>query len=428
MALIGTLTDTFDDNTTDTAKWASFAGTGTSVAETGGVLRCTIGTAATAYQAAGYNSAATYDVRGSAAFAKLAAFPTVANATATLMYLIDSSNFLYLQVSNTTLRFARRVAGAETPIGSVAVSATNQRWLRLREAAGVVYADVSADGATWSHPDGLADGATAWRWTWTFAAAQMAAITLYARAIAESVPPASAVVVDWDNLNVAPAATVTLGGGATPPAYAGGGAGLAVAPPPSTLAGGATLPAYAGGGAGLRAAPPGRTLGGGAALAAYAGGGGGLAVAAPRRTLGGGATPGPYAGGGPGLRSLRFAAPTIRRAVRNPDDGDTRDIADADYAAYRARGYAAIAPPYVAYPADDAGAWDAGPTYVVAHADGRRLAATWENYVRYYRPVGFVALRGERGEPPPAQPGRYGLIDQGGVALTDERGNPLEGA
>lgn len=39
---------------------------------------------------------------------------------------------------------------------------------------------------------------------------------------------------------------------------------------------------------------------------------------------------------------------------------------------------------------DDVGAWDTGPTYVISHADGRRYAVTYDNWLNRYSPLGFA--------------------------------------
>lgn len=80
----------------------------------------------------------------------------------------------------------------------------------------------------------------------------------------------------------------------------------------------------------------------------------------------------------------------IMRTVRNLA-GEVNVIPDAQLAAALAAGGVEIAPPYVDLP-DDLGAWDTGPRYVIAHADGRRYAVTSDNFTNYYVPVGFTVI------------------------------------
>ncbi len=81
---------------------------------------------------------------------------------------------------------------------------------------------------------------------------------------------------------------------------------------------------------------------------------------------------------------------TVIQTVRGPY-GDVQTIPDVSLATYQAQGYVAIMPPYVSLP-DDNGAWDTGPFYLIAHADGRRLAVTMDNHTNYYAPLGFTLV------------------------------------
>jgi len=81
---------------------------------------------------------------------------------------------------------------------------------------------------------------------------------------------------------------------------------------------------------------------------------------------------------------------TIKRTIRDPQGGVVV-ILDNELAAALAAGFIEIAPPYVDMP-DDRGAWDTGPLYVIAHADGRQYAVTINNYANYYAPVGFFLI------------------------------------
>jgi len=101
----------------------------------------------------------------------------------------------------------------------------------------------------------------------------------------------------------------------------------------------------------------------------------------------------------------------IRRTVRGLDGG-VNVIPDAQLAAALAAGGVEALPPYVDLP-DDLGAWDTGPRYVIAHADGRRYAVTINNYANYYAPVGFFLIG----------PELPSIVVPGGAARTTQAGD-----
>ncbi len=69
--------------------------------------------------------------------------------------------------------------------------------------------------------------------------------------------------------------------------------------------------------------------------------------------------------------------------------GDVQTIDSGNLATYQAQGYAEIAAPYVSVASHDP-AWNVGPTYRIAHADGRQYGTTYANYVQYYQPLSFT--------------------------------------
>lgn len=69
--------------------------------------------------------------------------------------------------------------------------------------------------------------------------------------------------------------------------------------------------------------------------------------------------------------------------------GDILVVGDSSLATYTAQGYAEIAAPYVSVASPDP-AWNVGPTYRIAHADGRQYGTTYAIYVQYYQPLGFT--------------------------------------
>jgi hypothetical protein len=61
---------------------------------------------------------------------------------------------------------------------------------------------------------------------------------------------------------------------------------------------------------------------------------------------------------------------------------------------YAALGFTEVARVYSDEEADG-GAWDAGERYVIVHADGRRHAVTYENFLHRYEDLGFVLVGSE---------------------------------
>lgn len=94
--------------------------------------------------------------------------------------------------------------------------------------------------------------------------------------------------------------------------------------------------------------------------------------------------------------SLVTLVGTIMQTVRGTY-GDILAVPDAALAGYVSQGYVVAAAPYVAIASHNP-AWDVGPTYRIAHADGRQYAATYANYQQYYQPLGFTIGQGEHGE------------------------------
>jgi len=95
--------------------------------------------------------------------------------------------------------------------------------------------------------------------------------------------------------------------------------------------------------------------------------------------------------------------------------GDILVVGDSSLATYTAQGYAEIAAPYVSVASHNP-AWNVGPTYRIAHADGRQYATTAANYVQYYQPLGFTLGVPERAASAAASGGGV-AASGGGVGL-----------
>ncbi len=101
----------------------------------------------------------------------------------------------------------------------------------------------------------------------------------------------------------------------------------------------------------------------------------------------------------------------IMHTVRGPI-GDILVVADSGLATYTAQGYAEIAAPYVSVASHNP-AWDVGPTYRIAHPDGRWYATTDANYQQYYAPLGFTLGVPEVATSAAASGGGVGLYGTG---------------
>lgn len=149
MAVIGTLTDSFPGTTVDVAKWGTYG----AVALTGGLV--SVGDAT---GSAGLNSIANYDLTGSALSVKVGRIATGAGNPVTNLVFSNpaiAGNSLRISVDTSTGLLSAEVqvgfADTGTP-HNVTYNATNHAYLRIREAAGNVTFETSADGLAWATP------------------------------------------------------------------------------------------------------------------------------------------------------------------------------------------------------------------------------------------------------------------------------------
>ena len=186
-ASISTLTDDFNDNSINTAKWSNSGGA--QIAETNQELELTTTTSGGEYYMFSY---AYFDLTGSQASIKvvdagnqvLASYAFIpvgvwASGTNKLLWNITGGNI-------------QTITGATVNTTDTYVAATF-RYLRIREAAGTVYFDYSADGLTWTNKFSLATPA----WTTNF-------LVLFDII---STAEASATTAKIDDFNILPSAT-----------------------------------------------------------------------------------------------------------------------------------------------------------------------------------------------------------------------------
>lgn len=148
MPSFGMLQDDFNDNSRDLVKWSGSYG---DVVESGGRARVPCSTAFSAYQ-----SASVYSLTGSQVACRVFA-PASGGATVEALAEV----LAITSVGGTDGGFSINTVSGQISMmsrtgyfdGSAVVlpySATAHAWVRLRESAGVLYWDTSADGVTWT--------------------------------------------------------------------------------------------------------------------------------------------------------------------------------------------------------------------------------------------------------------------------------------
>ncbi|HEX6750702.1 MAG TPA: vanadium-dependent haloperoxidase [Longimicrobium sp.] len=154
MAKASTLVDNFNDNSPDLTKWAPY-GTGL-YAEVNQRVEVRPASSSGALSYGGYYAATTYDLTGSEIRVELVR--PLRSADAAEAYLtaeLDASNQVSITVDGDVystyqnLNAYQKVAGSYTLLARVPYHPARHRWLRLREASGVLYWETSPDGVTW---------------------------------------------------------------------------------------------------------------------------------------------------------------------------------------------------------------------------------------------------------------------------------------
>jgi hypothetical protein len=136
-----TLTDNFNDNSTDTSKWGAYG----PIQEVN--QRLEIRPARNLAQYGGYRSVAPYDLTDS--FVHVEVVPGQATATE-LKAEGSGDNSVFFNVGGGLLSLGVRVAGTGGIFKSVPYDPESHRWWRLRESGGRLHWEVSADGQDWA--------------------------------------------------------------------------------------------------------------------------------------------------------------------------------------------------------------------------------------------------------------------------------------
>jgi hypothetical protein len=150
---VSALTDNFDDNARDTAKWKLTVATGAKVEEIRGRLEITPPVNATG--TSGYVSVNTYDLTGSSAHVRLVQKLNAENGLEVYYLLFNGSNWLGFIVNNGGFSARYRVGGVTNLVTNVAYSASTHAWLRIRESGGTTYWETAPNTA--SNPPVAAD-------------------------------------------------------------------------------------------------------------------------------------------------------------------------------------------------------------------------------------------------------------------------------
>lgn len=150
MALIGTLTDNFNDNSIGPNWGNSYGG----ALETGGRARlpCVAG------QYSGYQTAKDWTLAGSTAYVQLPLAAAVNGATVeaqTMFNIIQATAGTTIAINiNTvanTIRFESNVNYVDGSAVSLTYNASTHAWLRIRESGGTLFWDTSTDGSSWTN-------------------------------------------------------------------------------------------------------------------------------------------------------------------------------------------------------------------------------------------------------------------------------------
>lgn len=150
-ASISTLTDNFNDNSIDGAKWGTYNDAGTTILETNQEIEIT--TALLSYKYAALYSANAYDLTGSQATIKVIDAGNQALASFRWYFALDDgqgaeTNRIMWYIRAGTIYCADDTNGQNYSASYVAAT---YKYLRIRESGGTTYWDYSADGVTWTN-------------------------------------------------------------------------------------------------------------------------------------------------------------------------------------------------------------------------------------------------------------------------------------
>lgn len=149
----GRLSDDFNDNSINTDKWRLWLNTNDSIIEEDHQLKITCETTALdTFLFSRFRG----DYRDSFAAVEVVDAGTPTSTRWTALRLAQGTHAVVIFTDGSNLLFRYTTTGSYTTIGSVSWNASNQRWWRIRETAGTLYGEYSADGVTWSEIGNIA--------------------------------------------------------------------------------------------------------------------------------------------------------------------------------------------------------------------------------------------------------------------------------
>ena len=162
MAKVHTLTDNFDDNATDAAKWRAYgnpAPLSERVREVNGRVEIRPRSNHTDVRS-GYVSLSQYDLTDSHAHIELVQPLRPAEGAETIFSVdLDGGNALLFSIEAGSLKCLTLSSGTRTVLKQVPYDPVKHRWLRLREGLGRTYWEISRDGQVWGILAGTPDPA-----------------------------------------------------------------------------------------------------------------------------------------------------------------------------------------------------------------------------------------------------------------------------
>lgn len=154
MALLDTLTDNFNDSSINGSLWGTFTDSGTTIVETD-VLTFSPANSTVNSQGVLF-STTNYDLTGSYGLCQVSSVcPTGVNNFITVK--LDNSNEIQWKIDGGTLRVHKKVANVESDVATDTYNSTTHAWLRIREAAGTMFFDISSNGSSWTNFTSLAN-------------------------------------------------------------------------------------------------------------------------------------------------------------------------------------------------------------------------------------------------------------------------------
>lgn len=139
-----TFSDNFDDNALDLHNWENWGGA--QVVETGQQLVVTIPNATADYY--GLETTHDFDFTGSRGFVEVVSISDVTPDELEVEFqcIFDADNRVFFVIGGSTLIAYEEVAGVTTNLVSDTYSATDHKWLQIRESGGTTFWEVSPDG------------------------------------------------------------------------------------------------------------------------------------------------------------------------------------------------------------------------------------------------------------------------------------------